>query len=156
MKRIIFRTNAARPLIWGRVVLGTLLVFVSAAASQASELIYYPLNPSFGGSPLNGSVLLGSAEAQNKHTDPNTGAARAGMEPKTPLQQFNETLERSILNRLASSASSAISGPGMGLQLSTVEPGNFVIDIIDLGGGLLRITTTDKVNGTSSSFEVAS
>jgi len=85
MKRIIFRTNAARPLIWGRVVLGTLLVFVSAAASQASELIYYPLNPSFGGSPLNGSVLLGSAQAQNKHTDPNTGAARAGMEPKTPL-----------------------------------------------------------------------
>ncbi len=135
------------------------MAMVSALAltpSVASELVYYPLNPSFGGSPLNGPVLMNSAQAQNKHTDPSASAARAGITQKTPLEQFNETLERSILNRLAASASASISGPGMGLQPGTVETGNFLIDIVDLGGGLLRITTTDKTNGTSSSFEVAS
>jgi len=126
------------------------------STTYATELIYYPVNPSFGGSPLNGPVLLNSAQAQNKYTDPDSGSARAGISQKTPLEQFNETLERSILNRLASSASASISGPGFGLQPGTVETGNFIIDIIDLGGGQLRITTTDKINGTSSSFEVAS
>ena len=123
--------------------------------SHATELVYYPLNPSFGGSPLNGPVLLNSAQAQNKHTDPSSSSSRS-LTAKTPLEQFNETLERSILNRLASNASAAISGPGFGLQPGSVETGNFLIDIVDLGGGQLRITTTDKTTGASSSFEVAS
>jgi curli production assembly/transport component CsgF len=127
--------------------------------STASELVYYPLNPSFGGSPLNGPVLLNAAQAQNKYTDPAAdaaAAARSAITAKTPLQQFNDTLERSILNRLASNASAGLMGDGGSLQPGTVETGNFVINIVDLGGGTLRITTTDKVNGTSSSFEVAS
>ena len=136
----------------GIVAVGSLFYTPSAA----SELVYYPLNPSFGGSPLNGPVLLNSAQAQNKYTDPSSSSARSPLTPKTPLEQFNETLERSILNRLAANASAAISGPGFGLQPGSVETGNFLIDIVDLGGGMLRITTTDKTNGTSSSFEVAS
>ncbi|MCI2808562.1 curli assembly protein CsgF [Eoetvoesiella caeni] len=132
---------------------------VALAPATASELVYFPLNPSFGGSPLNGPVLLNSAQAQNKYTDPDLdsgSAARSAITAKTPLQQFNDTLERSILNRLASNASASIMGTGSGLQPGTVETGNFVINIVDLGGGMLRITTTDKSNGTSSSFEVAS
>lgn len=138
----------------GIVAMGGLLY----KPAEATELIYYPLNPSFGGSPLNGPVLLNSAQAQNKHKDPDSSAGRgiSSAASRTPLEQFNETLERSILNRLASTAASAISGPGSGLQPGSVETGNFVIDIIDVGGGLLRITTTDKVTGASSSFEVAS
>lgn len=126
--------------------------------SHSTELIYYPINPSFGGSPLNGPVLLNSAQAQNKHKDPDSDFGRgiSSLNAKTPLQQFNETLERSILNRLAANASSAIAGPGGGLQPGTVETGNFIIDIVDIGGGQLRITTTDKTTGASSSFEVAS
>lgn len=148
-------STAGQKRLWvavGIVAVGSLFF----KPSTASELVYYPLNPSFGGSPLNGPVLLNSAQAQNKHTDPGSSAARSALTPKTPLEQFNETLERSILNRLAANASAAISGPGFGLQPGSVETGNFLIDIVDLGGGLLRITTTDKANGTSSSFEVAS
>ena len=150
------RSAGAAKAVRAGLLSGMLAGSVSINGAGASELVYYPLNPSFGGNPLNGPVLMNSAQAQNKHTDPSAGSGRAGLEPKTPLQQFNETLERSILNRLASSASANITGPGFGLQPGTVETGNFVIDIVDLGGGQLRITTTDKVNGTSSSFEVAS
>ena len=147
--------SAHRTKLWiaaGIVAAGSLFYRPSAA----TELVYYPINPSFGGSPLNGPVLLNSAQAQNKYTDPSASSARSALATKTPLQQFNETLERSILNRLASNASAAISGPGFGLQPGSVETGNFIIDIVDLGGGQLRITTTDKTTGSSSSFEVAS
>lgn len=153
MKNRTFKLSPKKPLY-----LACLLAAGSLAAgpSMASELVYYPLNPSFGGSPLNGPVLLNSAQAQNKYTDPDIDSSRSPLTAKTPLQQFNESLERSILNRLAANASAAITGPGSGLQPGTVETGNFIINIIDMGGGMLRVTTTDKSNGTSSSFEVAS
>ena len=152
MKKTISTAAQRRLRISLGVVAVTALIY---KPSHATELVYYPLNPSFGGSPLNGPVLLNSAQAQNKHTDPSSSSSRL-LTAKTPLEQFNETLERSILNRLASNASAAISGPGFGLQPGSVETGNFLIDIVDLGGGQLRITTTDKTTGASSSFEVAS
>ena len=134
-----------------------LLASVAAQPSVATELVYYPLNPSFGGNPLNGPVLLNSAEAQNKHRDPDAGGAGGlGSVERTPLQEFNEMLERSILSRLTASAVSSIVGADGQLQPGTVETGNFTIGIVDLGGGLLRITTTDKTTGASTQFEVSS
>lgn len=43
-----------------------LTVVVAPCATGASELVYTPVNPSFGGSPINGQWLLGYAGAQNK------------------------------------------------------------------------------------------
>ena len=153
-KKIISRRPSRLSVAAGMVAFGGLI----GLPSHATELIYYPINPSFGGSPLNGPVLLNSAQAQNKHKDPDSDFGRgiSSLASKSPLEQFNETLERSILNRLAANASSAIAGPGGGLQPGSVETGNFLINIIDIGGGQLRITTTDKITGASSSFEVAS
>jgi curli production assembly/transport component CsgF len=94
-------------------------------------------------------VLLNSAQAQNKFKDPDSVDAN-----KTPLQQFQDLLERSILSRLATAATSSVLGSSGQLVPGTVETGNFVITITDLGGGLLRVTTTDKVTGDSSIFEV--
>jgi curli production assembly/transport component CsgF len=37
----------------------------------------------------------------------------------------------------------------------TVNTGNYSIQISDLGGGMLQITTTDKVTGDSTSFQVS-
>lgn len=125
----------------------------ASTAAHATEMVYYPVNPSFGGSPLNGPWMLNSAQAQNKHTDPDAGGGFE-LEEKTPLQQFNESLERAVLNRLASTASAQLAGADGQLQPGTVETGNFIIDIVDLGGGVLQITTTDKVLGTSTSFQV--
>jgi curli production assembly/transport component CsgF len=119
----------------------------------ATELVYVPVNPAFGGNPLNGSVLLGNAQAQDKHKDPAAGLGANGLLSKTPLQEFNDLLERSILGQLSSAAASTVISNGK-LVPGTVETGNFTITISDLGGGLLRVSTTDKVTGTSTSFEV--
>lgn len=132
-----------------------LLLSMCMADAFASEIVYYPINPSFGGSPLNGPALLGSAQATNKHKDPDAQTrAASALTQKTPLQLFNDTLERSILSQLAASASSRITGTGGKLVPGTVETGNFRINIADIGGGLLLVTTTDKVTGASTSFQV--
>lgn len=126
-----------------------------AAQAAATELVYFPLNPSFGGSPLNGQVLLNSAQATNRHTDPDIGQDMFGIEQKTPLQTFNETLERSILNRLTVAASSRIIGTDGGFIPGILETDNFTITVADMGGGNLTITTTDKLTGDSTSFQVS-
>lgn len=126
---------------------------LAASQAGATEMVYYPINPTFGGSPLNGSVLMNRAQAQNKHKDPESEAARM-FDEQTPLEQFNEMMERSVLNRLASLATQRFTGENGNLQPGTVETDNFTIDIVDLGGGSLRVTTTDRLLGTSTSFEV--
>jgi curli production assembly/transport component CsgF len=137
----------------------TLILFVSCLAQKTcfgTEIMFQPVNPSFGGSPLNGPGLLSSAQATNKHLGPSTGGlGGSSIFNQSPLQQFNDTLERSVLNQLASSATSKIVGRDGKLEPGTVETGNFRISIVDIGGGNLRITTTDKVTGAATAFEVS-
>jgi curli production assembly/transport component CsgF len=136
-----------------RIVL--LVAAVHLAPAFATELVYSPVNPNFGGSPLNGSALLGSAQSTNKHKDPEAERARsaAAATQKNGLQQFNDMLERSILSQLSGVATGKILNGGK-LTPGSVETGNFRIDISDLGGGVLLVTTTDKVTGASTSFRV--
>jgi curli production assembly/transport component CsgF len=122
----------------------------TAAASvvHAGELVYTPVNPSFGGNPLNGSYLLGSAQAQNHFKEPLT--------QQSQLQQFNDTLQRSILSRIASAVSGNIVDKNGKLIPGEFDTGDFHVSITDLGGGILRIVTTDKNSGTSTEFEISS
>ncbi len=131
-----------------------ILNLLFCASALASELVYTPVNPSFGGSPFNGANLLNSAQATNKHQDPNAASSSSYFN-QTPLQQFNDNLERSVLSQLSSAATSGIIAGGK-LVPGSVQTGNFNITISDLGGGLLQITTTDKVSGASTSFQVNS
>ena len=77
-------------------LLGWLL---AAAPASASELVYEPVNPNFGGNPLNGSYLLNNAEAQNKYKD---SSSRRSSTFKTPtaLDRFVSSLESRLLNEL--------------------------------------------------------
>lgn len=136
----------------GKACVAALMLASVLGHAVATELVYVPVNPSFGGNPINGSILLNSAQATNKHTAPGTGSS-PGFTQQTPLQQFNDMLERSILNQIASSAASKVSAGGK-LVPGTVETANFTITIADLGGGLLQVTTTDKATGVSTSFQV--
>ncbi|RZI41777.1 curli assembly protein CsgF [Herbaspirillum sp. HC18] len=142
MKRILFHLATA-----------CMAGLLSAPQIFATELVYTPVNPSFGGNPLNGPVLLNAAQAQNKTKDPDAPQPQT-ITQQTSLQQFNDILERSVLSRLASAATSGIMGTNGQLIPGTVSTGNFDIHISDLGGGVLQVTTTDKVTGASTSFQV--
>ena len=38
----------------------------ASAPALASQMVYHPVNPTFGGNPLNGSSLLSTAQAQGE------------------------------------------------------------------------------------------
>jgi curli production assembly/transport component CsgF len=38
----------------------------ASAPALASQMVYHPVNPTFGGNPLNGSSLLSTAQAQGQ------------------------------------------------------------------------------------------
>ena len=130
------------------------LAVAAIPVAGASQLIYTPVNPSFGGSPLNGSYLLSKAQVTNTHTA-SGGDDKGSLAAETPLQQFQNQLQSSILSQVAASATSSILGPGGVLKPGIVQTTNFTISIVDVGSGLLNITTTDKSTGATTTFQVS-
>ncbi|SON58139.1 Curli production assembly/transport component CsgF [Hartmannibacter diazotrophicus] len=49
------------------------LALVTATTAGASQLTYKPVNPSFGGDPLNGNWLLSQASSQGEGTSDSPG-----------------------------------------------------------------------------------
>ena len=126
------------------IAIATLCFFT--AALNASELIYVPVNPSFGGSPNNGSYLLGLANAQRQF--------ERERDEETPLEQFNERLERSLLSRITSAVTRDIVDINGNITPGSFETTDFFIEVVDDGTGLLTITTTDKTTGEQSIIQV--
>jgi curli production assembly/transport component CsgF len=112
------------------------------SGASASELVYTPVNPLFGGNPNNGPNLLAIANAQNTTTAPKT----------TALERFNTNLEQAILSRLSSEALRTIFGTGTTLQTGTYDAGSYTITIESIGDNNLQITTLDKNTGASTTF----
>lgn len=122
---------------------------LSLQAAGASELIYTPTNPSFGGNPNNGPVLLSIAQAQNGYSAPK-------VTPLTPLQRFNNSLQQSILNNLASEIRNSMFGTtGTHINPGTYDTTNYTINVIQNADGSLTIQTTDKTNGATATFDVS-
>jgi curli production assembly/transport component CsgF len=126
-----------------------------SAAAHATEIVYTPVNPSFGGNPLNGTVLMNSANAQNEYTDPKLEETLSRLTGRSQLDLFNQRLQALILDRIASSISGSLFDASGNLVPGQIETSTFIISIDDIGGGLLLITTTDKVTGASTSFEIS-
>jgi curli production assembly/transport component CsgF len=113
----------------------------------ATDLVYTPVNPSFGGAPLNGSTLLGIANATNKYY----------KEPeKSAIERFNTSLQSAILSKLSSQILSNMFAGASGFNPGTYETGNYVVTITDLGNGQISIETTEKSSGETASFTVSS
>lgn len=111
----------------------------------ASELVWAPVNPSFvGGNPLNGAFLLNAAQAQNDKKEPKAQS--------TPLQEFNQTLNRQILYRLSSKLVDAAFGES-GLKSGHYTMGNFVVDISTDANGL-NVNILDNTTGGSTTVQV--
>jgi curli production assembly/transport component CsgF len=60
-----------------------------------------------------------------------------------------------MLSRISSAVTSSIISDTGSLIPGTVETTDFIITISDLGGGILQITTTDKISGESTSFQIS-
>lgn len=127
---------------------------VAFSSAVASELVYQPQNPSFGGSPLNAPGLLNSALATNKHKPPDIDSDRYGFEEKTPLDQLNETIERLVVHQMATAAGLNILDRDGNFVPGSLETQNFIITVTDTGGGQLTVSTYDKASGGTTTVEV--
>ena len=124
----------------GLISSGLLLLFLSGTA-HAGELVYKPINPAFGGNPYNYSWLLESATIQSQYDE-------------DPLDDFNDTLNRRILNTLASRIVDAAFGSyGDDLQQGSYQFGDYNINISTAGGGI-TVDIYDMGSGGSTTVSV--
>ncbi|GAA5444116.1 hypothetical protein Misp06_02299 [Microbulbifer sp. NBRC 101763] len=124
------------------VTLFTIILMIPFAG-YATELIYTPVNPSFGGNPLNGNYLLNNASAQNSKKDPKAG--KSPYSESSSLDRFTDTLESRLLSQLLTDVGNGNDG--------TLVTDDFIVNIIDVDG-TLTITITDAVTGEISEIVV--
>ncbi len=86
-----------------------LLGLGSGSVVQATELVYTPINPSFGGNPLNGTWLLNNAQAQNDYDDPDL-KSRTAVAGTSALERFTSQLQSRLLGQVLDNISSGNSG----------------------------------------------
>lgn len=113
-----------------RTITLTLIAITFAGVSgYGQQLVYTPVNPNFGGNPMNYSGLLASANAQNQFDDKNN------LFNSSLLDNFSETVKRQILSQLSRKLFDDNE------DLSNLESGTFEI------GGLI-ISIDDTRTGT--------
>jgi curli production assembly/transport component CsgF len=131
--------NRPQQNITGVFLAGLLL----SSGLSATELVYTPVNPSFGGSPLNGAWLLGSAQAQNDKKDPDAVEYdRSIYERPSDLERLTSQLESSLLSDLLRDAQAGETG-----SLTTTD---FFVRAYNGDAGLLIVEITDRVTGEIS------
>lgn len=99
--RSLFR----RPRVVKTTLLGSLLIVTAAPqVVSAQDIVYEPVNPSFGGNPFNSNHLLGIANAQNDFTNPTTSSS------SSQADIFARQLQSRLLSALSSQLVTAIFG----------------------------------------------
>ncbi len=122
--------------VWSAAFAAAVLVALPSSAS-AQDMVYTPINPSFGGNPFNSQHLLGIANAQNKYKDPD--AASNGSQADI----FARQLQSRLLSALSSQITDAIFGENA-QQHGTVDFGGQTIEWNrDLDQVTLTITNDD-------------
>lgn len=122
-----------------------LLGLGSCSLVHATELVYTPINPSFGGNPLNGTWLLNNAQAQNDYDDPDL-KKRTTLAGTSALERFTSQLQSRLLGQLLDNISTGNTG-----SLSTDA---FIVNVVD-DSGQLTIVVTDRATGEISEIQVS-
>ncbi|SNY93688.1 curli production assembly/transport component CsgF [Cohaesibacter sp. ES.047] len=140
-----------------RILLGFITLLVSIHVAQSSELNYTPVNPSFGGNPLNSTHLLNLANAQKTATatdaNSNSGSAySSSTDGDTSAELFVRQLEGRLLSALASQVTEAIFGENP-QESGTITFGETEITF-EQGTGSIILTITDFTDGTVTNIEV--
>ena len=127
------------------------------APSMAQELVYTPINPSFGGSPLNGSYLLNKANAQNTKTAPTVERSYA--------DRLQESLERAYINRIVREITDLAFGeesfdangnviPSIFDENSVFVSGDFEVELITENPDSLVVEITNILTGEVTIVEI--
>jgi len=139
-----------------RAALIALSVPMFCGAAWAGPLIYTPINPSFGGDPLNSSHLLGLASAQRTATasDAKTGSGgdggdgTGGTPGSSDADLFVRQLQGRLLSALASQVTEAIFGQNPADNGTVIFGDTTVIFHRDDLNGYIELTIDDPTGST--------
>ncbi len=139
------------------------LLTITPQFVESTEMDHRFINPDFGGSPLNGPVLLNAANAQNFFKAPtpaSTTSSGAGSSAKSvsqgALNSFKTQLESMVLNKLALEITNQLfpsNGTTSSVQTGTYNFGDYVVTISNATGGL-NVNVSDVVAGTSTNITI--
>ena len=125
-----------------------LFTLFSSDVLFAQQLVYTPINPSFGGSSFNGSWMLALAQAENRFTA-NPYNNYYNMYNSNPLDQFSQNLNNQILSQLSNKIIKSVFGED-NLTKGHYEVGNYIVDINPSSDGvhinILDNSTGDQTN----------
>lgn len=99
------------------------LALVSATPALAQDMVYQPIDPSFGGNPFNSAHLLGIANAQNDFKDPKSTSSSSSSQADI----FARQLQSRLLSALSSQIVDAIFGENP-QESGTISFGGQTID----------------------------
>jgi len=120
-------------------IAGCAIGSVLAPPVEAQDIVYQPVDPSFGGNPFNSAHLLGIANAQNDYKDPKAASSNSQADI------FARQLQSRLLSALSSQIVDAIFGENP-QESGTISFGgqtiNFVRSLTEV-----TLTITDDETG---------
>ncbi|MCP3054444.1 curli assembly protein CsgF [Aurantimonas marianensis] len=133
---------------------------VSVSPAFAGDLVYTPINPSFGGSPLNSSHLFAVANAQREATASDAdddltgggGLTDPGTARNDDADLFVRQLQGRLLSALAGQVTDAIFGDNPQDQ-GTVQFGSTTVTF-SRSLDSIRLTIFDAIDGTTTEIVV--
>jgi curli production assembly/transport component CsgF len=131
------------------IVTFLLFFLLPLAGLMAQDFVYKPINPAFGGDTFNYQWLLSSAESQNKITEKRDDSYSYFDDP---LQDFEATLNRQILDQLSRKIIGEQFGEGT-LEEGDYMIGDYQIEIADGYDGI-NITIFDSSTGGQTSITI--
>lgn len=124
---------------------------VNVSGANAQQFVYEPINPAFGGNPMNYSWLMNSADKQNQHK-----AEAQDRFRRDPLTDFETSLQRQVLSQLTRDIVRRQIGDEGLAEESRFEFGEFTIDLLPGAAGVTvviqNILTGDETSITIPNF----
>lgn len=117
-------------------------------AGHAQDLIYQPVNPSFGGNPFNSEHLLALANAQNRYKDP------AATTRSSQADVFAQQLQSRLLSALSSQIVDAIFGDNP-QEHGIIKFGGQTVEFTR-GIDAVTLTITDDATGAVTTIVIPS
>ncbi len=130
----------------GKAMAVAVVAIVPAGQAGASDLVYAPINPSFGGNPFNSSHLLAVANAINPYKDP------SAVDSNDPAQQFLRQIQNRIVSAVANQIVDLIFGENA-QDSGTVRFGDQQIDFVR-GADTVTLTITNDLDGSITEIVV--
>ncbi|NJO38443.1 MAG: hypothetical protein HC871_13600 [Rhizobiales bacterium] len=118
--------------------------FLCIGGTSASEIVFRPVNPSFGGNPFNDGHLLATANVQNKYT--------AEREERDLSEQFVRSLQSRLYSSLASQVQEAIFGDDP-QESGTFTVGDQQVSFVR-GLEVVTLEITNLADGSTTVIEV--